>query len=60
MTVIYKFTKRKRKCLSCVHLLHKAGGGGGGEARKFYVAVMRRQQGNVHKKRDARAKLLFC
>jgi len=30
------------------------------EIRKFHVVVVQRQERNVQKKRDARAKLLFC
>ena len=29
------------------------------EIRKFDVAIVQRRQGNVHKKRDERAKLMF-
>ena len=46
--------KRTRKSLSCVHVLQKS------EIKQFHVAVVQRLQRNVQKRRDARAKLLFC
>ena len=51
---VSKFRKRKRKfCVVLTYFVKWVG-----EIRKFYVAVMQRQQRNVQKKRDA--ELLFC
>ena len=51
---VLKYRKRKRKSLSCVHLLHKT----------WNKALSRRSRAVTAKKctitRDARAKLLFC
>ena len=51
-----KFTKRKRKFLCCVHLLYKVG------AWNYEVSCRRRATTarKCTKKREARAKLLFC
>ena len=53
---VSKFTKRKKKenrCLVFTSPLKL-------EIRKFHVVVARWRQRNVRKRRDARAKLLFC
>ena len=50
-----KLRKRKRKSLSCEFTSSTKR-----EMRHFQVVVVQRRQRNVPKKRDARAKLLFC
>ena len=54
LKTVSKFRKRKRKSLPCVHVLHK----------KFNYAFSRRSHTvttkKCIKKRDTRAKLVFC
>ena len=52
--MVSKFRKRKRKLLFCVPVLEKS------EITHFHVVVVKRRLRNVQKKRDGRAKLLFC
>ena len=53
---VSKCRKRKREILCFFSLLQTAGVW----VRKFHVVVVQRRLKNVQKKRDARAKLLFC
>ena len=53
-STVLKFRKRRRGSSSCVNASTKR------EIRQFHVEVVQRRQRNVQKKRDARAKLLFC
>ena len=56
--IVSKFRKRRRAFNFCVVFTYSIKRAS--EIRKFHVAVVQRRLGNVKKKCDARAKLLFC